>query len=57
LLRRMSEGEYGAPCAPIPAGRWRVSLEDAEGKWSIRTQISGTPGHLQLRALNPEGPP
>jgi hypothetical protein len=57
LLKRMSQGEYGAPCAPIPDGRWRVALNDAEGKWSIRTQVSGTVGHLELRARSPEGIP
>ena len=56
LLRRTSKGEYGAPCPEIPEGRWRLSLEDPEGKWIIRTQLAGTPGHLELRARNPEGP-
>jgi hypothetical protein len=56
LLRRTSKGEYGAPCPAIPEGRWRLSLEDPEGKWIIRTQLAGTLGHHELRARNPEGP-
>jgi hypothetical protein len=56
LLRRTSKGEYGASCPAIPEGRWRLSLEDPEGKWIIRTQLAGTLGHLELRARSPEGP-
>ena len=55
LLRRTSKGEYGAPCPTIPEGRWRVSLEDPDGKWIIRTQLAGTLGSLELRARNPDG--
>jgi uncharacterized protein len=57
LLRRTSPGEYGAACAPIPDGRWRVSLADPDGNWIIRTQVVGTPGSLELRARNPDGAP
>lgn len=56
LLRRMSRGEYGAPCTAIPDGRWRVSLKDSEGTWSIRTRLAGALGHLELRGRSPEGP-
>ena len=56
LLRRTSKGEYGAPCPAIPEGRWRLSLEDPEGKWVLRTQLAGTLSHLELRGRDPEGP-
>lgn len=57
LLRRTSKGEYGAPCSALPRGRWRVSLEDAEKSWIIRTQVVGPFAHLDLLARNPEGTP
>jgi hypothetical protein len=56
LLRRTSKGEYVASCPAVPEGRWRVSLEDHEGKWIIRTQLAGALRSLELRARNPEGP-
>ena len=52
LLRRISKGEYRASCPPIPEGRWRVSLEDAEGTWILRSQLAGTLTELELRARN-----
>ncbi len=56
LLRRTSKGEYGAPCPAIPEGRWRLTLEDPEGQWILRTQLAGTLSHLELRARDPDGP-
>ena len=55
-LPRVAPGEYRGDCVALPAGRWRVSLEDAAGEWAIRTQVSGKVERLELRARNPEGP-
>lgn len=55
-LQRVAPGEYRAACAPIPAGRWRVALEDSAGVWAIREQLDGGVERLTLRARNPEGP-
>jgi uncharacterized protein len=49
LLNRVVPGEYRGACAPIPAGRWRVSLEDAAATWSIRAQAVGAVDRLTLR--------
>jgi hypothetical protein len=54
-LPRVAPGEYRGGCEALPAGRWRVSLEDAAGEWAIRTQVSGKVDRLELRARNPEG--
>ena len=54
-LRRMSAGEYAAPCAPLPPGRWRVAVEGSN--WSIRTQLNGSVSELELHARNPDGAP
>jgi hypothetical protein len=40
---------------PLPAGRWRVALEDAAGAWAIRTQFDGSQPMLLLRAHAPDG--
>ena len=55
-LQRVSPGEYRAACAPIPAGRWRVALEDSAGQWGIREELDGSVDALTLRARSPEGP-
>lgn len=55
LLRRTSKGEYGASCPAIPGGRWRVSLEDAEKTWILRTRLAGTLTSLELLARDPDG--
>jgi len=49
LLNRVAPGEYRGACAPIPAGRWRVSLEDAAATWNIRAQAVGAVDRLTLR--------
>ena len=54
-LARVAAGEYRGACAPLPAGRWRVALEDAAGQWAIRVQVTGSLDLLELRARNPEG--
>jgi hypothetical protein len=56
LLRRLQPGQYRGTCAPLPAGRWRVALEDAAGAWAIRTQFDGSQPLLVLRARAPDGP-
>jgi len=55
LLNRAAPGEYRGVCAPLPTGRWRVSLEDAAATWSIRAQSVGTVDRLALRARSPDG--
>jgi len=55
LLRRLQPGLYRGICTPLPAGRWRVALEDAAGTWAIRTQFDGSQQRLVLRARAPDG--
>jgi hypothetical protein len=55
MLKRVAPGEYRGACAPLAAGRWRVSLEDAASTWSIRTQVAGGVERIALRARKPEG--
>lgn len=55
LLRRTQSGEYRGACAPLPAGRWRLALEDAAGAWAIRAQFNADQEQLMLRARAPEG--
>jgi hypothetical protein len=55
LLRRLQPGQYRGTCAPLPAGRWRVALEDAAGAWAIRAQFDGGAEQFVLRARAPEG--
>jgi hypothetical protein len=57
LLRRIAPGEYRGACEPLPAGRWRVALEDDARRWSIRAQATGSVERLTLRARNPDGGP
>jgi hypothetical protein len=54
LLRRTQPGQYRGACAPLPAGRWRVALEDAAGAWAIRARFDGSRERLVLRARAPE---
>ena len=55
-LHRVAPGDYRAACPPIPAGRWRLALEDSTGTWALREQLDGSVEQLTLRARNPEGP-
>jgi len=57
LLRKVAPGEYRGACPPIPAGHWRISLEDEARQWSIRSEAKGSADHLTLRARNPDGGP
>jgi hypothetical protein len=54
-LPRVAPGQYRGACAPLPPGRWRLSLDDAEGQWSIRTQLAGNIEYFDIRARNPDG--
>ena len=56
-LSHAGAGQYRGSCAPLPEGRWRVSLEDSAGQWAIRTQVVGDMRRLELRARNPDGNP
>jgi hypothetical protein len=55
LLQRAAPGEYRSACQPLPAGRWRIALEDDAREWAIRTQVAGSVERLTLRARNPDG--
>jgi hypothetical protein len=54
-LARVAPGEYLGACTPLPAGRWRVAIEDDAGQWSIRATAIDSFEKLELRARNPEG--
>ena len=54
-LPRVAPGEYVGACAPLPAGRWRVSIDDALGTWSLRDAIDGSLAHIEMRARDPAG--
>lgn len=54
LLKRASGNEYRAPCADVPAGRWRLSLEDDGAGWSLRQRVDALV-RVELVARHPEG--
>jgi hypothetical protein len=54
-LPRVGTGEYAAGCAPPPAGRWRISVDEPAGAWSVRDAIDGDLAHVALRARDPGG--
>ena len=56
-LVRVAPAEYRAPCASIPAGRWRVAIDDNSGQWSVRAVASGALESLSARARSPDGTP
>lgn len=49
-LRRTAAGEYRADCAPLPAGRWRLALEDDARVWSLRGAVVGDFTAVSVRA-------
>ncbi len=55
LLRRSPAGEFIAACDELPAGKWRIALDDAAGKWSLRTEFNGNLRRIELRAREPGG--
>lgn len=34
-LARVPGGRYEAALTPLPPGRWRIALEDAQGRWRV----------------------
>lgn len=34
-LERAADGSYGAALPPLPAGHWRLILEDPRGEWRV----------------------
>lgn len=54
-LSRVATGLYRAPCVALPAGRWRVSLNDQANTWAMRLAVEGPFERLELRARDPEG--
>lgn len=55
LLRRTATGDFRAPCASVPAGRWRVALDDDAAGWSLRARVDGALDAVELRARDPGG--
>ena len=39
-LERGAGGRYATDVAPLPAGRWRISIEDPRGEWRILREAS-----------------
>jgi hypothetical protein len=54
-LPRVRPGEYEAACEAIPDGKWRITLDDEAGTWTIRSQVDGALAHVELRARDPGG--
>ena len=55
-LVRQSAGHYRSRCDALPAGRWRISLDDG-ATWALRAEVEGSLERQELRARNPDGPP
>jgi hypothetical protein len=55
-LARIGPAEYRAGCAALPAGKWRVGLDDESMKWALRGTADAGFESLELRASNPDGP-
>ena len=49
-LRRAEPGIYRAPCAALPAGHWRLALDDDTRAWSLRGAAPGDLAAVMLRA-------
>lgn len=52
-LPRTASGEYAAPCAPPPAGKWRISVDAPVGAWTLREAADGDLARVELRARDP----
>jgi hypothetical protein len=39
-LARTRGGQYEAELPPLPAGRWRVVIEDAQGRWRLAREAT-----------------
>ncbi|MEO8065023.1 MAG: FixH family protein [Pseudomonadota bacterium] len=55
-LQRVEAGKYGSECQAIPAGRWRISVEDDARTWSLRGTAGGHLEQVELRARDPGAP-
>jgi hypothetical protein len=53
LMKRVEAGQYRGTCGPLPAGRWRLAIEDAAGAWALRDEFNGRVDQLELRAHDP----
>jgi hypothetical protein len=56
LLRLSQPGEFRAPCSDLPAGKWRIALDDEFAGWAIRAKVDGSLASVNLRARDPGGP-
>ena len=54
-LQRLEPGLYQAACKSVPAAKWRISLDDAAGDWTIRARAEGALAYVELPARSPEG--
>jgi len=54
-LAREGPGEYATDCLVPPAGRWRLSIDEPAGAWSVRGAIDGDLSRVELRARDPGG--
>jgi hypothetical protein len=54
-LPRIGAGSYSGECADIPAGRWRISIEDEAHSWSLRGFAEGPLRQVTLHARDPDG--
>jgi hypothetical protein len=52
-LPRIGPGEYAAPCAPLAAGKWRLSVDDPAGVWGVRAELEGAVAHVEFEARDP----
>jgi hypothetical protein len=53
LMKRVEAGQYRGTCGPLPAGRWRLAIEDAAGAWALRDEFNGRVDQLEVRAHAP----
>lgn len=56
LLKRSESGDFRSPCVSLPAGKWRIALDDDSAGWSIRTRLDGALAHVEFQARDPAGP-
>ncbi|MEO8016566.1 MAG: FixH family protein [Pseudomonadota bacterium] len=54
-LQRIGVGRYAGDCAAIPAGRWRIAVEDDAHGWSLHGLAEGPLRQFTLRAQDPDG--
>jgi hypothetical protein len=54
-LPRVAPGEYAADCVAPPAGKWRISIDEPAGAWSVRDAVDGRLSRVELRARDPAG--